>query len=301
MDNTYGEWLALLTAFFWTFTAFSFERSARRIGSLNLNLLRLGAAALLLSGFSYFHRGMFLPLDAGFHRIAWLSLSGLIGFVLGDYLLFLSFGLIGARVSMLFMTLAPWFAALGEWVLLGQGIKPVSALAMVVTLAGISLVIMAHRGPKPADPSTPLFKIPLKAILIGIGAALGQGIGLVISKMAMQGYDAFASAQIRVVAGLVGFALLITFINRWKPVQVALRDTIAMKWLLIGSIFGPFLGVSFSLLSVKYTQAGTAQTIMSLVPVLIVPLSVGFNGERVTSREMLGALIAVGGVALFFL
>lgn len=71
--------------------------------------------------------------------------------------------------------------------------------------------------------------------------------------------------------------------------------------LLSETFFGPFLGVSFSLIAVKYTAAGVAATLMSIVPVLIIAPSVIFFREKVTFKEIAGAIIAVGGVALFFL
>lgn len=45
---------------------------------------------------------------------------------------------------------------------------------------------------------------------------------------------------------------------------------------------------------------GVTMTIMSLTPVLILLPAQGFFGQRVTLREVLGALISVAGVALFF-
>ena len=75
----------------------------------------------------------------------------------------------------------------------------------------------------------------------------------------------------------------------------------AMKRIFVGSIFGPFLGVSFSLLAVQYTNAGIASTIMAIVPILIIPPSVIFLKQKVTIKEIIGAIISVGGVALFFI
>jgi drug/metabolite transporter (DMT)-like permease len=69
----------------------------------------------------------------------------------------------------------------------------------------------------------------------------------------------------------------------------------------LGAFFGPFLGVSFSLVAVKYTEAGIASTIMALVPVFIIVPAVLFFKEKVTLPEMLGAIVSVAGVALFFL
>jgi drug/metabolite transporter (DMT)-like permease len=69
----------------------------------------------------------------------------------------------------------------------------------------------------------------------------------------------------------------------------------------LGAFFGPFLGVSFSLIAIKYTEAGIASTIMALVPVFIIIPAVVIYKQKVTLPEILGAIVSVGGVALFFL
>jgi drug/metabolite transporter (DMT)-like permease len=74
-----------------------------------------------------------------------------------------------------------------------------------------------------------------------------------------------------------------------------------MLQLTLGAFFGPFLGVSFSLLAIKYADTGIAATIMALVPVLIIPPSMIIYKEKVTLKEAAGAILAVGGVAMFFL
>ncbi len=76
---------------------------------------------------------------------------------------------------------------------------------------------------------------------------------------------------------------------------------LGMKFTTFGAFFGPFLGVSFSLIAVKYTEAGVASTLMSLVPVFIILPAVVLYKEKVTLPEMIGALVSVGGVALFFM
>jgi drug/metabolite transporter (DMT)-like permease len=304
MTTHFGEFAALLTTVFWTITALSFETASKRIGSMHLNLLRLGLATVLLSVFSFFHRGMFLPLDASMHNIAWLALSGIVGFIIGDYALFKAFTITGARVAMLMMTLAPVFAALAAWIILGELMSIKSLAAMFITLAGIALVIFTRTEGTAngtlSNKGSYSMSYPLKGIILGIIAAAGQGVGLVLSKYGMQDYDSFSSSQIRVVTGFIGFALLFLIMGKYKELPASFRDRKAMKWLVVGSIFGPFLGVSFSLIAVQNTEAGIAQTIMSLVPVLIIPPAVMINKERVTLREIIGAVIAVAGVALFF-
>jgi len=74
-----------------------------------------------------------------------------------------------------------------------------------------------------------------------------------------------------------------------------------MKSMTIGSFTGPFLGVSLSLLAVQHTDTGIAATLMALTPVMIIPAEILMKKEKVSAIEIIGALISVGGVALFFL
>ncbi len=300
-----GELAALVTTVFWTITALSFETASKRIGSMHVNLLRLGLATVFLSVFSFFHRGLFLPVDADIHTWTWLAISGVVGFIIGDYCLFRAFVITGARVAMLMMTLAPVFAAFAAWIILGEVMAATSILAMVITLSGIALVIFTRTqavssGSKTQKKSLTM-SYPLKGVMFGVIAAAGQGVGLVLSKYGMRDYDPFSASHIRVISGFIGFASLFFILRKWKELPTSFHDTKAMKWLLVGSIFGPFLGVSFSLMAVQHTAAGIAQTIMSLTPVLIIPPAVFINKEKVTGREIIGAIIAVSGVVLFFL
>ena len=117
----------------------------------------------------------------------------------------------------------------------------------------------------------------------------------------MHCYCAFASAQIRVLAGIAGFSILFIIMGLWKEAFRALSQRKPMLQLTLGAFFGPFLGVSFSLLAVQLTSAGIAATIMSIVPVLIIPPAIILFKEKVTLKETAGAILAVAGVAFFFL
>ena len=142
----------------------------------------------------------------------------------------------------------------------------------------------------------------LRGVLFAFGGALGQAGGLILGRLgAGVTLNAFAATQIRVFAGIVGFALVFTLSRRWKTVVQAVRDGGAMGRVSLGAFFGPFLGVSLGLFAAQNTSAGIASTIMALVPVLIIVPSVVLFKERVTLREVVGAIVAVIGVALLFL
>ncbi|HUX14041.1 MAG TPA: DMT family transporter [Spirochaetia bacterium] len=328
LENRIGEIAALATAICWTATALAFEAAGRRIGSLAVNIIRLAIAFLVFCVLSMIVRGAPVPVDAAPRVWFWLSLSGIVGFVLGDLFLFQAFILIGSRVSMLiYASVPPLTAALG-WLVLGESLNVRGFVGMVLTLAGIAVVILQRSVPasgsdtdvvtgsrlavprglpdaladrRPGTRARVGFTHPVRGILYAFGGALGQAGGLVLSKLGAPTYDAFGATQIRGIAGIIGFALIVTVARRWKPILDALRNLRAMTQVSVGAFFGPFLGVSLGLYAVQHTSTGIASTIMALTPVLIIVPSVLVLKQRVTLREIGGAVLAVGGTALLFL
>ncbi len=298
-----GEFAALITAFFWTFTALAFHKAVNNVGSLTVNFIRLFLAFFLLSGLSYLLRGTFLPSDAGSHQWIWLGLSGLIGFVFGDYTLFKSYEYVEARISMLIMALAPPMAFLIGWMLMGEQMTLQNVVGMLFTLFGIALVILNRGVSEESQKKKFSFNYSIKGILYALGGALGQAVGIVLSKYGMDNgnYDAIAATHIRVIVGAVSFGIIVSLGKNWKNVYQAFSSKKTMKPLSLGAIFGPFLGVYFSLLAVKYTTSGIASTIMAIVPVLIIPPAVLIFKEKVTIKEIIGAVITVVGVMFFFM
>lgn len=292
-----GEFSALLVAVFWTISALAFESASRRVGSLSVNLLRLVAGLFFLSILTLIRRGILFPTDASGENWLWLGLSGLVGFVIGDLFLFKSFTVIGSRFAMLIMTLVPPMTAFLGWVILGEQLSILNLAGITLTLTGIGLAIFARTG---ANEKLTL-KLTPSGILYALGGAVGQALGLVLSKLGLKDYDPFSATQIRVIVGIAGFALLVTGMKRWGGVKSALKDLQGMKALTLGAFFGPFLGVSFSLISVKFAKTGIASTIMALTPVFILLPAYFMYKQKVTLPELIGSVVSVCGVALFFL
>ncbi|GET21331.1 DMT family transporter [Prolixibacter denitrificans] len=293
-----GEIAGIATAMFWTVTSMAFQVATRKVGSLNVNIIRLFLAFIFYVLYMRMSRGLWLPTDASPEAWKWLGISGLIGFVLGDFFLFQSYAFVSARISMLMMSLAPPVAALLGYIILGEQFTLLNTVGLLLVLTGIAMVIL-NRGDK--NESNRRFKYPMKGILLAFGGAVGQGSGAVLSKFGMASYDAFSASQIRVIAGVLGFSLIFTLTRRWKGVFSTIKNVNAMKPILIGAFFGPFIGVGLSMVALQHTSAGIASTLMATVPVFILLPSVLFFGEKLTWREVLGAFITVGGIAVFFI
>lgn len=296
ISNHPGEFAALLTAIFWTFTALAFTAAGKRVGSLAVNFWRLIVGGILLALFLFIRDGLVFDSTIDAHSMLWLALSGITGIFLGDLFLFKAFTITGPRVALLIMSLSPPMAALFAWLFLDDIISWKGVLGMCITMSGIVLVILKRKTNEKVG-----LRYSPRGVFYAFLGAIGQAAGIVMSKEGMpDGTNAFAATQIRVIAGLAGFLLLITVIRRWKSVYCALKDVKAMGTLSVGAFFGPFLGISFSLIAVSYTNPGIVQTITSVNPVLIIPFSIWLFREKVSYKEVIGACIAVAGVAMFF-
>ena len=219
-NNHLGEFAALGTAFFWTVTSLSFESASRKVGSISVNLIRLIIGLIFLSIYNLVTRGLILPTDAGRDNWIWLILSGLVGFVFGDLFLFKSYTVIGSRFSMLIMTLVPPITAFFSWLIIGEKLKLLHLAGMTLTFSGIAMAIfnMNGKGEKVSLKLAPI------GVLYAIGGAVGQALGLVLSKVGLKGYDPFAATQIRVIAGVAGFAFLVTILSRWSSAFKAIKN-----------------------------------------------------------------------------
>jgi drug/metabolite transporter (DMT)-like permease len=158
--------------------------------------------------------------------------------------------------------------------------------------------------------------LQLKGVLLGLGAGLGQGVGLVLSKVGMQHYAAaipadapaamasmlpFASTLIRALVGAAGFFAIMALQRNTAALRRAVSDRVGMRYALIMTLFGPVLGVSLSLMAVQYTSACIASTLMALTPVFILIPYAFIYKQRIKFREVVGVAVSMLGVALFFL
>lgn len=291
-----GELAALGTAMCWAISSLAFSRAGRRIGTVPLNVIRLALAFAFAAVAGTCLRGQPLPTDATGEQWLWLGLSGFLGFFLGDLCQFRAFVELGPRLTLLMMALSPPMTAAIDWLALGQALSPLSLVGMGLTFAGVAWVLSERAGP--GATGSPARR--LRGALLGLGGALGQAAGLVLSKRGMIGYEPFAGAQIRMIVGLGCFALLAAALGAGPKLRAALRDRTALRQAAFGAALGPFLGVSLALFALQSTAAGVAASLLSTSPIFVIPLTSWFEGERAGLRGVLGAVVAVAGVALLF-
>lgn len=299
---------ALLATLLFCVSAVTATRSARLMGGTEANFWRLSLAALMLAIYAHcFGSGLYgrtFPV---------LLVSGVVGFGIGDASLFQALPRLGSRLTILLVhCLAAPFAALCEWLWLGTKLSSMEIVCGIIILCGVS-VAMA--------PSERLH-IPRKDFWPGCGfaalAAFGQGFGAVLSRYAFalsaqagENLDGITAAYMRIIAGVMfaGIVLLIVkrnFIYSTKPTEtpasVGDKWRRSWHWISINALTGPALGVSCYQWALKTTPAGIVLPIVATTPLVIIPLSAKFEGEKAGRHAVVGGIIAVAGavcLALF--
>jgi len=291
-ESHIGEFAGLGVSVCWTMSALFFEKAGTKIGSLSVNFIRLFLAIIFLGITSFFTRGFFLPVDATAYQWFWLGLSGFVGFYLGDMVLFKSYLIIGSRTAALIMSFAPMLTAIIGWFFLDEKLDTKSIIAILISVLGI-IIAVSNKQMK--------LNVPLKGFLLAFGGALGQAVGLILSKKGMGDYDPIAATQIRALFGILSFGIMITILGRWYKIKEAFQNKSSMKAVSIGSFFGPFIGVALSLFAIQHTKTGIASTLMALVPIFIIwPSSIMFD-EKIKIQQIIGAVVSIIGVSLFFM
>ena len=292
--NYLGELSALLTAVLWSGTSIAFSSAAEKIGSLQLNINRMIFASVFLIATILIMGYKFDLTDSQFVN---LIISGVIGLVIGDTFLFKSYQMIGARVSMLLMALSPAMSVVLAFIFLNERIPQLGIIGILVTISGVALVVLERNG-------NSKYKITKLGIFYGVLSAMGQAGGLIFAKFAFnEGHiTGFIATFIRVFSSVIILLPIMLILRKYKnPFKLFIKDKSAFGSTLLGSILGPFLGITFSLIAVENTKVGIAATLMSTMPIIMLPMVKYIQKEKLSWRAIVGAVIAVGGVALIFL
>ncbi len=294
-----GELAALLSSFCFVIgpTMNTLASRVVRIGTLNSARLVITALLLLL-----LHRvlyGTFFPGNLQPENWLWLALSGLFGMVLGDGLLFTAFSQIGARLGMLILSLIPVISAVFAWFILGERLEPIQMAGILITIFGVGWVVLDRKGVNGVNSQA----VHLKGIWIALASAFFFSFGSITAKMGMaNSMPALSGHLVRTVFALAilsaGLAWQRKFFTSWAELKTAK----GVLWtIFIGAVFGPLLGNWLVLFALQKTDVGIVNALMSLPPVLLLPVGKYFFNEDFGIHAVIGSLLAVVGVAILFL
>mgnify|MGYP001048609104 FL=1 len=149
-------------------------------------------------------------------------------------------------------------------------------------------------------------KLRSYGVFLALIGAIGQGVGLVLSKKGIylnpeSTLDPLSATLMRMILGALFVWIVAVAAGRSPELRKAIGSKEGIGETAAGAFLGPFLGVTLSMVAVTHTEAGVAQTLMSLMPVLIVPVVWILYKHRTSLRGILGAAVAVIGVSILFL
>ncbi len=291
-----GELAAAATAISWAISATLFDQVSKRAGTFAVNTIKVCYALMFISVYLAATGSHPLPVDVPYSGWTWLGFSGLTGFIIGDLFLFQAFIILGARISMVIYALAPAMTAVGGYLFFGEKLSFVSAGGMGLTLSGIILVVLARPG---TDSSQR--KMRTTGVIYAFLATVCQAAGYLMSKQGLLLVEPVRATQIRLIAAVVGLLVMMLFTGRTAATVRTLSDRYLSPRLFVASFFGPFFGVTLSMYAIGHAKAGIASAIISMTPVILIAPAVLIMKEKVTFREVAGAVIAVAGNLLFFM
>ena len=301
MQDFTGEIAALGTSLFFAFGSTLFTFAGRAFGSQRVNRVRLLLAAILIGIIHWLLLGQLVPQNVSTESLGWLSLSGIVGLVLGDMCLMQAFVMIGPRLSMLMMALAPMFSTVIAWLFLNERLDEHTVLGIVLAVAGV-VIVVAERSGGGRTSVIATGRDYRIGLLFALGGSLGQAGGTVLSRLGLAaGLEPLSASLIRLTVATIViwiFALLRGQVaGTVSTLQTKPRAALQLAG---GAVAGPVIGVWLSLVAVQRTSVGIASTLTSLTPIFLIPISYVVFKERVTRQAVFGTIIAFIGTVLLF-
>jgi len=295
-----GEIAALATSLFFSIGPTFFTLAGRLVGSAIVNRSRLLVATLILIVIHAIFFGELLPLSADPERWWWLGLSGVIGLTLGDAALFQAFVQLGARLTMLVFSLSPVLSAVMAWLFLSETLAGFEILGIAVTIAGVLWVVSENQNGSEDKADRNLY---FKGLFFAFLGAIGQASGLITAKLGLYGdFSALSGQVMRMLAATVAIWLFTIMSGKARETIDHIRSKpLSARYIILGAIFGPVIGVYLSLVAVQFAPVGIASTLMALPPIFLIPIDYFVFKEKVSTRAIVGTVIALAGVAILFL
>ncbi len=304
MNSSLGYIAASITLLSWTIGTFAFTRASREANPASVNRVRLLYAFLVLSvlvSVSHQISPITLFSQLSWQQYFWFGISGFIGLTLGDFFAFTAYRILGGRRTSLFSCFAPGAALLAANLLLEESISAVGIGGMALSVAGVLLLISSRKEQtKVAHEHHGSFA---KGILFAALGAVCQGVGLVLAKKGFMvsepNFNPIYATWIRMfIASVTVYIIGATQLNVWHELKAISKSGPKLKPILLGTLFGPVIGVSFSLLTATNLDVSVAQTLFSLLPASVFFASVIFFKEKIPAQSYLAVLVSILGVLI---
>ena len=295
-----GQLLGLLTAVCWAQNSLVYRYLGTKAGSDAVAHVRMWIALPAIILLAYFTEGTFFPTHLSSQTFLILFASGAIGYFITDMMLFNAYVWLGARETMVIMTLSPVATAIFSYFLFAERLRPIQVLGILLTILGVITMVIGGRRIKGVESEED--KQKSKGILFAILASILQSISLLLAKYALDSTGPVSTNLLRNVGGLMAFILYSFIIKRNARSHFAAFKN--PKWLALifmAAMIGPVLGMSSQMLAFTLAPVGIVTTITQTTPILLLPIDKFILKKKITASSLLGTFVSILGVGILFL
>lgn len=304
-----GEIAALSASAVWATASLMFARLGKTVGPLVMNVLKCVIAVLLMFVALLVLDGRLWPTTLSTFETAMLAISGVVGLTIGDTAYFNALNRLGPRRTLLLSALTPPMTAIMAIPVLGEPVTIELMGGMLLTLGGVVWVILErHPGDDQVEEAREqgagepgLSRAEKIGLAFGITAAFCQATGNVLTKLGGGEISALEISIVRLSFGIIGLGIVLGALGRIAQTTEPMKNARTFGILFAATFLGTFLGIWLMNAGLRYTYTGIASTLSSTSPIFILPLAYFIEDEKLTARSVLGACVAVVGVAVLFL
>ena len=306
-----GEIFSIGAAVIWSCSLSTYRVYGEVVSSQTLNLYKNLVAIFCLLATIVFTGA---PFPKSMNEWLFLIGSGLAGIAIGDTAYFASLRRAGAQLSSAIQCLAPPMAAILAVVLLGETLSRRETIGIIVTVGGLAGLLWIRRRDSQTSNSTVSRQVLALGVTFAVLSALGQALGVVLSRQVMKDVNIFAGSALRIFPAVIVLTLLGLIVGSRKKrpsnrelgivspgIGEIFRHRKTAFSLTLAAFFGTFIGIVLMTAGVKYAKAGVAAALSSSYPIFIIPIAHFILKERVTLPMIFMTFISVGGIAYMFL
>ena len=287
------EWIGIMAALgsaaSWAFATVVFDRLGKVIPAAGMTFFK-GLFSLVLMIILIFCTGGFD--HVGMHDFFFLALSGIVGISIGDTLFFCSLQDLGAKVQVLYFMLGQVVTMFLSFLLLGEILSIREYIGATILLCGIMIVTIGKQVDHPNK---------MRGIIGGFASILCFSLSSIMVKVSIADVGVPTATFWRMFFSTVSIMFIGFTSKRFVTWYTPLRQTKTLLLFLLNVVVITYGGFLLSMMAIKHITVSLASVLSATEPVFVLMLAYFINQERVSKREMLGAIITISGLLIIIL
>lgn len=287
------EWIGIIAALgsaaSWAFATVVFDRLGKLIPAAGMTFFK-GLFSLVFMLILILCTGGFDQLSI--HDFFFLALSGIIGISIGDTLFFRSLQDLGAKVQVLYFMLGQIVTMLLSFLLLGELLSVEEYIGATILLCGIIIVTIGKQEDHPNK---------VRGILGGFASILCFSISSIMVKVSIADVGVPTATFWRMFFSTVSIMFIGFTSKRFVTWYTPLKQVRTLLLFLLNVVVITYGGFLLSMLAIKQITVSLASVLGATEPIFVLLLAFLINHERVSKRELLGAVITISGLLIIIL